>query len=385
MGKVYPEPDHMPRVIICDDIPGKLASEKVKFPDGLELYLLNQKRFDAIGASSLYRQLGRMEKYSFVSKYGAADVLTDSSDENVDILMKLLFSVNQMARFYENGNFGGIVQLLKKSSKIYAKESVTVTRHEDKERMSGLLKTVIDKYDDVGQQYTISEVINSLKETGLARSEYIDAITETGEYTDVLSVKICEFKAIADYLLMPNISTQHGVKGESHDTVFFIAEDSKNTPVVHMYPFFELWSTTDISLNSFETFYYEYSKWIYETIDFLGFKLSDINSPLRTQHDQYRQTRIRELIDRFKDDLIFNQLCKPTYDTYLAKSTVGNAKDCFKESQVYGALCAYRLFYVGCSRARRNLTVLIDKNKISGYSDKLVEKFTSTGFVVERI
>lgn len=382
-GKTYPEPDHAPRVIISDDIANMLESEKVKFSKVLELYLLNQKRFDAIGSGNLYRQINRMDKYSFVNKYSAVDVLTDNSNENADILMNLLFSVDQITHFYEAGNLGGIIQLLRKSPKLFAKETVTVTRHDDKERMSGLLKTIIDKYNNVGQQYTISEVVDSLKGTGLARFEYIDAITEGGEYSGVLSVKICEFRAIAEYLRIPNVSTQHGVKGESHDTVFFIAEDSNTQPIVHMYSFFKLWSSINISLNSFETFYYEYLKWINETTKYLGFKLSAINSQLHAQHEQYLKTRILELIKNFKDNPIFNNLCKQPYDKYLLNPNVTNAKGCFKESQAYGALCAYRLFYVGCSRARRNLTVFIDKNKINSYSDDLVKKFISTGFVVE--
>lgn len=382
-GKTYPDPDHAPRVIISDDIANMLESEKVKFSKVLELYLLNQKRFDAIGSGNLYRQINRMDKYSFVNKYSAVDVLTDNSNENTDILMKLLFSVDQITHFYEIGNLGGIVQLLRKSPKLFAKETVTVTKHDDKERMNGLLKTIIDKYNDVGQQYTISEVVDSLKGTGLARSEYIDAIIEGGEYSGVLSVKICEFRAIAEYLLIPNVSTQHGVKGESHDTVFFIAEDSNTQPIVHMYSFFKLWSSIDISLGTFESFYYEYSKWVIETTKYLGFKLSDINSPLHTQHESYLKTRVLGLIDNFKDNPIFVQLCKQPYDKYLSNPNVTNAKGCFKESQAYGALCAYRLFYVGCSRARRNLTVFIDKNKIIGYSDDFVKKLISTGFVVE--
>lgn len=381
--KVYPEPDHVPRVIICDNISEVLESEKAKFTNVLELYLLNQKRFDVIGSGNLYRQLSRMDKYSFVNKYSAVDVITDNTIENVDILMKLLFSIDQIAHFYKVKNLGGIIQLLRKNPKLFAKETVTITNHDDKERMSGLLKIIIDKYNDVGKQYTISEVIESLKETGITRAEYIDAISENGEYSGVLLVKICEFRLIAEYLLTPNVSTQHGVKGESHDTVFFIAEDSNTQPVVHMYSFLKLWSSMDISLSLFEKFYFDYIKWINETIEHLGFKLTHINSQLHSLHVQYLKTRISELIDNFKDNSIFNRLCRQSYDTYLSNPNVTNAKDCFKENVVYGALCAYRLFYVGCSRARRNLTVFIDKNKISSFSDELVKKLISTGFVVE--
>lgn len=55
---------------------------------------------------------------------------------------------------------------------------------------------------------------------------------------------------------------------------------------------------------------------------------------------------------------------------------------CFKESQVYGSLSAYRLFYVGCSRARRNLSIFIDKSKIEGFTSRLTKKFNEIGFEV---
>lgn len=380
---IHVVPDHAPRVLICDNISDKLESEKVSYPNALLLFLLNQKRFDSVGAGNLYRQLSRMDRYSFVQKYSAIDVLIDDTSDNPDPLMKLLFIINQMADYFDNMSLGGIIQLLRKNTKMFDKEVSTVAKHQDKGRLSDILKSILDKYKDVDQQYDINAVISMLKETGLAKSEYIEAITDSGEYSAVLTVKVNEFRAIATYLRIPNVSTQHGVKGESHDTVFFIAEDSTSTPVVHMYSFFKLWSTTDISLISFESFYYEYVKWIDKTTKYLTFKLSAINLELHEQHKQYLNTRIVELLEHFKDNPIFNQLCRQSYIDYLSKSNVTTAKQCFKENQAYGALCAYRLFYVGCSRARRNLTIFIDKSKISDCSTQLIEKFKSTGFRVE--
>lgn len=61
---------------------------------------------------------------------------------------------------------------------------------------------------------------------------------------------------------------------------------------------------------------------------------------------------------------------------------MANAKSCFKESTVYGVISAYKLFYVGCSRARKKLTILIDEKKIQGNSD-ILKKFEDLGFAIQ--
>lgn len=377
------EADFDPKVVICDNVSEALESEGSSYYRALRLFLFNQKRFDFIRAGNLYRQLRRMDRYSFVQQYSAVDILTDNTNENPDPLIKLLFIISQIAECYTTSSFGTIIQLLRKNPRIFDKGVYSITRHEDKERLSNLLKSILKRYEGHDEEYTIDAIIDILRETGLVKKEYIEVITDDGEYADVLEVEIMEFRNVADYLREPNISTQHGVKGESHDTVFFIAEDSARTPVVHMYKFLELWSSTDISLSSFELFYYEYMKWIDETNESLGFKLSSINLGLHRQHESYLTSRVSELCAHFSGNIYFEQLCKQDHMDYLSKPNVGKAKACFKENQVYGPLSAYRLFYVGCSRARRNLIIFVDKSKIEGFANKLKEKLRITGFYVE--
>lgn len=43
-------------------------------------------------------------------------------------------------------------------------------------------------------------------------------------------------------------------------------------------------------------------------------------------------------------------------DKYFGKKNVTNVKECLKEGTVYGPLCAYRLFYVGCSQCEKKLS-----------------------------
>jgi len=377
------ESDHHPRVLICSNMHERLEIEKEIYKNALLLFLLNQKKFDTIGSGNLYRQVKGMEKYSFVSQTNAVDVLTDDTAENPDPLFKLLFLINRIAVYFAFNNLGSMIHLFKANRKIFDKETYSVSSHTDKTRLKGLLNTIIKAYSESNQPCDIDSILDASLQTGLVKNDYISAIKDDGEYSSVLKVGIHEFRAVVDFLKTQNVSTQHGVKGESRDTVFFIAEDSSSTPVVHMYRFFELWSSMDLSLGELEQFYYEYMEWINEVVHTLGFKLSSINKELHDTNMKYLIEKSGELLHYFKGHEIFNRLCSQPYRNYLAKPNVTNAKSCFKESIPYGTLSAYRLFYVGCSRARRNLTVIIDKAKVTSYADQFIEKLKCTGFSVE--
>lgn len=76
-------------------------------------------------------------------------------------------------------------------------------------------------------------------------------------------------------------------------------------------------------------------------------------------------------------------LLKPKMEKYKKKKNVTSAKACLNEGTVYGPLCAYRLFYVGCSRARKNLLIIINREDVKNFEDKLYEKLKDCGFEVE--
>lgn len=78
----------------------------------------------------------------------------------------------------------------------------------------------------------------------------------------------------------------------------------------------------------------------------------------------------------------YKYLLQDTMERYLERDGVTNAAKCLNENLVYGSLSAYRLFYVGCSRARKNLTIIIDKTKVAEFEEKLIEKFKWCGFKV---
>lgn len=79
---------------------------------------------------------------------------------------------------------------------------------------------------------------------------------------------------------------------------------------------------------------------------------------------------------------MFNTLCKDDFVSYLAKQNVGNAKKIFKISKIEGILTAYKLFYVGCSRARKNLIIVVNANKVNGFKEAFINKMEKIGFSV---
>lgn len=84
----------------------------------------------------------------------------------------------------------------------------------------------------------------------------------------------------------------------------------------------------------------------------------------------------------YQGNKLFEELCKNDFIAYLTRQNVGNAKKIFKISKIEGILTAYKLFYVGCSRARKNLVIVIDKSKIAPFENAFIAKVQEIGFLI---
>lgn len=89
-----------------------------------------------------------------------------------------------------------------------------------------------------------------------------------------------------------------------------------------------------------------------------------------------------QVLETYQGNILFNTLCKDDFVSYLAKQNVGNAKKIFKITEIEGILAAYKLFYVGCSRARKNLIIVVDENKVTGFKETFINKMQEIGFSV---
>lgn len=371
--------DYLPEVIITKDVEETWAKKKQEYTNILTLYLLNKDRFYSIGIENLYDAVYHMEKYGFGKKYSVTDVLTKEENENPDKLFTLLFLLKRIKVEYESGLYGKVFRIIKNNAKILNVSKYTIKKHEDKKRINTLLQQIFIQFN---MKISIRDFLLLIQQLELVDFEYIDEIIGDDEYSNVLEVSIGEFNKLFDYLQNPHISTQHGVKGESHDTVAFIAADNNRDPVVHMSSFLELWSMSEVSLPSFEIFYYDYKNLIADIETVIGMKCSKMKSENYKPNKEEIYNKIKLFAQQYNQSNYYRYLLQGAMEQYLEGDGVTNARNCLNENLVYGSLSAYRLFYVGCSRARKNLTIIIDKTKIAEFEEQLVEKLKWCGFKI---
>ncbi|MEI3325728.1 MAG: hypothetical protein V8R64_04490 [Thomasclavelia sp.] len=370
---------YIPEIIITSSTEDVLVKKQEEFSEALVLYLHNRSRFYSIGAGTLYDAVYSMDRYGYTKKYGVIDVLTNMDDNNPDNLLFMLFLFKQIDIEYRKGLYGSVIRIIKANKKIFNVSKFIIKQHENKRAVKEILENILCKFD--GNETTIGNFINQIKEAEVVNTEYIDEINMK-EYAGILNTEIREFHNLADHLYNPHISTQHGVKGESHDTVIFMAGNSNNNPAVHMTSFFKLWSSMEVSLSEFEKFYYDYKYFIKDIEQDMGMKCSDMKKNDYETKKEKIHSSIREFSEEYSKSEYYNKILQLDFDKYLAKPGVTSARKCLKENSVYGVLSAYRLFYVGCSRARKNLTIIVDKNEVSRFESAFIEKAKKSGFNV---
>ncbi|RHQ67046.1 ATP-dependent helicase [Ruminococcus sp. AF24-32LB] len=372
--------EFLPEVRIVTDIEKNVSELMEQYKDSLILYLSNKSRFYNIGVGELYDAYSGMEKYSFGKKYNAVDVLTKEEIRENDALLSFLFTVNIIVDYFTKEFYGEVFRIIRKAGTYFNCEKFSIRKHIDKHLVKDKLDDIVALYNELST--TVDDFLSLCVEKKYIREEFYSAVVEENDYQLVKNVKVQEVKVLADYMSDPKISTQHGVKGESHDTVVFVADNSRSNPVVHMSKFFEMWSNIDITLSEFDAFYYIYSQMLNQIENKIGMKCSQLKADTYISVASIIDEELQAFTKKNETNPYYIQLLKVKMDKYFGKKNVTNVKECLKEGTVYGPLCAYRLFYVGCSRAKRNLVIMINKKDIEGFEDKLRNKLMMTGFNV---
>lgn len=372
--------DFLPEVRIVTDIEKSVTEFRHEYNEALILYLSNKSRFHNIGVGELYDAYSGMQKYSFGKKYSAVDVLTKEEIRENDALLSFLFIVNKIVDDFTQELYGEVLRIIRKAQVYFNCENFIIRKHTDKHLVKEKLDNIVKSYNMLST--TVDDLLSMCIENNYIKKEFYSAIIEDLDYQRVKDVRVQEVKVLADYMSDPRISTQHGVKGESHDTVVFVADNSKSNPIVHMSKFFEMWSNINITLSEFDAFYYDYSQTLDRIENQIGMKCSQLKADTYISAASIIDEELQLFIRENETNPYYIQLLKAKIEKYFEKKNVTNAKECLKEGTVYGPLCAYRLFYVGCSRARRNLVIMINKKDIEGFENRLRNKLMTIGFNV---
>ncbi|MFJ8087095.1 UvrD-helicase domain-containing protein [Lysinibacillus sp. NPDC095746] len=351
--------------------------------DTLQLVLLNSELFASIGAFDLYKAY--KERYGEFHKYKVKDILTNLTIENPDDLIVLLVFILKVSNLHEEKQFSKLIKLTT-SFKFSNKELWNIKTHLDKVKIK---KTLDELVQLLKNDINIEELLNYLKSNGLILSSYVNQIIEKIDEEikfkeKIKSVKFQEFINCYQEMKEPRFSTQHAVKGEGHDKVVLKIKDGNN-PNVKMYFFLELYSKDYFRYKEMMSI----NKKINECLS--NFKSctkktpSSFTGPMYTEYEEKCQLLIMELRDvLLATGEIYQIYFAEKFLGYLKKPNVTAFKKCITEvNKIAGVLIAYKLFYVGCSRAKSDLDIYVEKDKIAPYFDDLISKFETIGFNIK--
>jgi len=346
------------------------------YHDFMQLFIFNKSRFEKIGAKEIYEAVYSIKVYKFPSQYTPTDVLLDKTSDNPDKFFRIIYTICDAIELCKRKSFGQFIQQVKCKSQIFNPDLVAINFHADKLEFSKKVANLLTYISS--PTVSILDVCNYLMANNYCRSDILAFLSDDVEYNSVLEVPFEQVMLIFNYMDNQFVSTQHGVKGEGHDKICFIAEDSKNQPTTHMYKFLELFSKYDINLTDFQSYYYDFLKTC---------KLVDTTNTTPASefelHKDYYVTEATKIVNKYQGNIYFDFCELALYNKFLSKPNSTNAKNCFKITSTKGTLWAYKLFYVGCSRARKELVVLVDSNLTANFTDELIKKMSLIGFETE--
>lgn len=392
------EKGQLPQLVFTDNIETYLSNNSEVYEKFYKLRTVNRKRFENINnsgesAEEIYTKY--QEIYPNNGRISVMDVLVNSSyDENPDELMSFLSLLFQILNEYHNKNYGEMIRLLKnsknnlsfgKSISVFDSSILKIEFHQDKVKLKekmDLFAKLLESKELLGiviQELVVNKVISD------DFYKFIFLYAKNGDflYTDLFCSSIELFKLIDEYNRNPMVSTQHGVKGEGHKKILFVAENS-STPGIKIYEFLNLFSsfyTQNIVFNfdSFQQFYYGFNHDILSLEEKLGKKIRKIDAGDRERYF----SDFQEIFNKYLDNDYFKFIClKENKLNFQKKTAIKKIQEnIFNNNLVRSVLTAYKLFYVGCSRAEEELVVLIDANQIDNM-EEFKNCFNQIGFQI---
>lgn len=393
----------LPKLIICPNIEEYFTERMSEFEGFLSLRIANRDRFARNNPDESMENIFMAVSniYPHGSRITPIDALLPPAEQNSpDILVDFFFTFKKIKAAFDANHCAEVVRIF--SDQMFTTldgrkmnifhSSMKVTEHDDKARLKIVLKKIFEEYSN-DLKYNLESFLVYLVDQNIINGDFLEHIynieDEEGKavYGDLLKIQLSEMKRLADYKDNQSISTQHGVKGEGHPKVCFWSEDSKRyRPYVYMYEFFRMYTQLEhFRLESFQMFYYEFKSCITALELGLGGKISKMKSSDITEE---KILMFDQLFDKFKDNIYFDFIFSDSVHDYKVKReknklpSLKSIQNIFRPEIVNRILVAYKLFYVGCSRAEDELIVLVNQEEISGFEDDFKEKMSAIGFKI---
>lgn len=390
----------MPKLIICPSVEEYFSKHSSEFEGYLLLRIANRARFARNNPSetmeNIFNAISNM--YPHGSKVTTIDVMLPVEEESPDILVNFFYIFDRINSLFNANHYAEVIRLLSIQNfvaidgrkKSVFQPSLKVVEHADKQRLKNALEIVFSEYSN-SDLYSLESFMMYLITQDIIASEFLQAIKNEEDddgkatYEQLLNIQLSEMKRLIYYKNCQSISTQHGVKGEGHNRVCFWSEDSRsNRPYVYMYDFFRIYTQLDqFDIETFQDFYYMLRTSIMDLEKKLGIQISKLKSSDITNQNI---ALFDQVIDTFKGNLYFDSIFKENIPAYAAKRnldklpTLKSIQAILKAETVNRILVAYKLFYVGCSRAKDELVVLVGQEGIQSFESSFKDKMISVGF-----
>ncbi|HFH9840469.1 TPA: UvrD-helicase domain-containing protein, partial [Streptococcus suis] len=297
-----------PQVVFTENIEEYLSDNSEDYKEFYKLRTVNKKRFENInnsGKSAIEIYEKYQELYPNYGRISVMDVLTNSNyDENPDELMSFLNLLFQVLNEYNNKNYGEVIRILKSVRKslpygklisVFDGNLLKIEFHKDKVRLKEKMDSFVTLLEST---QSLGVIIQELANKKIISSDFYNFIflyEKNGEflYTDLFCYSIELFKLINEYNRNPMVSTQHGVKGEGHRKILFVAENSRILEI-NIYEFLNLFTSfyrqnIEFNFDAFQEFYYNFNRDIVLLEEKIGKKMSKIKASDRDSHfDEFK-------------------------------------------------------------------------------------------------
>lgn len=389
-----------PKIILCDSIDDFFRENGQEYSAFLRLRTNNRMIFknEVNDLEDLFTNYSNI--YGYGSKYSPTEILMPKDEVSNDNIIKFIYLINYIVNKFEKFEYGKIIQTIKaanfivsgKTMKIFNQTKLLLEVHEHKDKYKMLIEKIVEKYDKSNSQDTLSDFINFLNDEQIITERYYEFLTghciveeqityykNVPYYEEVFKMKINKFVYLCYLNENPNTSTQHGVKGEGHNKVLFVAEDTKYNPVIKMRLFLKVFTELeDFDFDELQSLYYLYKSKRDILLEDLGVSKQD---HIKASHRDNYIDSFETFFAGLENNKYLNIIKDKNFE-YDRSLPIDKFKNLVRLTELGGTLLAYKLFYVGCSRAMDELVVLIENKTIEGFENDFREKFSKIGFEV---